>query len=97
MWTIIYQEESVKFNSTGLETMVTVYECRMLVKIHFNIFYPLQLLDSFTIAVVMVLSFIFLRARYKIINFMGVALSIVGILTLVLADVQGSRAGKGGH
>lgn len=55
----------------------------------------LQLLDSFTIASVMVLSFIFLRARYKIINFMGVSLSIVGILSLVLADFKGSRAGRG--
>jgi chromate transport protein ChrA len=44
---------------------------------------------------VMVLSFIFLRARYKIINFMGVALSIVGILSLILADIRGSRAGRG--
>lgn len=55
-----------------------------------------QLLDSFTIVSVMVLSFFFLRARYKIINFMGVSLSIVGILCLVLADAHGSRAtGKG--
>lgn len=54
-----------------------------------------QLLDSFTIATVMVLSFFFLRMRYKIINFMGVALSIIGILALVLADIQGSRAGRG--
>lgn len=55
----------------------------------------MQLLDSFTVATVMVLSFIFLRARYKIINFMGVSLSMVGILSLVLADVQGSRTGRG--
>ena len=43
----------------------------------------------------MVLSFFFLRSRFKIINFMGVALSLVGILSLVLADIQGSRAGRG--
>ena len=45
----------------------------------------------------MILSFFFLRARYKIINFMGVALSMVGILSLVLADVQGSRSGHGSN
>ena len=54
-----------------------------------------QLLDSFTIATVMVLSFIFLRVRYKIINLMGVCLALIGIVSLVLADLQGSRVEHG--
>ena len=54
-----------------------------------------QLLDSFTIATVMALSFVFLRVRYKVINLMGVCLSLIGIVTLVLADIQGSRVERG--
>ena len=54
-----------------------------------------QLLDSFTIATVMVLSFFFLRVRYKIINLMGVCLALIGIVSLVLADLQGSRLAHG--
>ncbi len=46
----------------------------------------LQLLDSFTIASVMVLSFVFLRVRFKLINFVGVVLSLIGILSMVMAD-----------
>jgi drug/metabolite transporter (DMT)-like permease len=59
----------------------------------------LQLLDSFTIATVMALSFVFLRVRYKIINLMGVCLSLIGIVSLVLADLHGSRLdhGEGGE
>lgn len=59
------------------------------------IFHMLQLLDSLTILCVMVLSFIFLRIRYKIINLMGVTLSLIGILSLVLATVMGSRSNNG--
>ena len=54
-----------------------------------------QLLDSFTIACVMVLSFIFLRTRYKVINFMGVLLSLIGIISLVLADLELSHLNQG--
>ena len=54
-----------------------------------------QLLDSFTIATVMVLSFVFLRVRYKVINLMGVCLALIGIVSLVLADLQGSRVEHG--
>ena len=54
-----------------------------------------QLLDSFSIACVMVLSFIFLRTRYKVINFMGVLLSLIGIVSLVLADLEVSHLNQG--
>ena len=57
---------------------------------------PSQLLDCFTIVAVMVLSYVFLRTRYKLINLMGVLLTIIGIGCLVLADLNGSR-NKGGQ
>ena len=56
---------------------------------------PTQLLDSFTIATVMALSFVFLRVRYKVINVMGVSLALIGIVCLVLADLRGSRLEHG--
>ena len=43
----------------------------------------------------MALSFIFLRVRYKVINVMGVCLSVIGIVSLVLADLKGSRLQHG--
>ncbi len=54
-----------------------------------------QLLDSFTIACVMVLSFFFLRVRYKLINLMGVSLALIGIVCLVLATLVGSGSQTG--
>ncbi len=54
-----------------------------------------QLLDSFTIACVMVLSFLFLRVRYKLINLMGVSLALIGIVCLVLATQVGSGSHTG--
>ncbi|XP_064404936.1 solute carrier family 35 member F2-like isoform X2 [Halichondria panicea] len=55
----------------------------------------IQLLDSFTIACVMVLSFFFLRVRYKLINLMGVSLALIGIVCLVLATLVGSGSQTG--
>ena len=43
----------------------------------------------------MLLSYIFLRVRYKVVNIMGVLLCLIGIATLVLADRKGSRLNHG--
>ena len=56
---------------------------------------PPQLLDCFTILAVMVLSYVFLKTRYKLINIMGVLLTVIGIACLVFADFNSSR-NKGG-
>lgn len=55
-----------------------------------------QILDSFTIVCVMVLSFFFLRVRYKLVNLMGVSLALIGIACLVLATLtsSGSQSGE---
>ena len=45
-----------------------------------------QLSDSFTIPTVMVISFIFLRIRYKIIHYAGVIICIAGAVSLVFLD-----------
>ena len=50
-----------------------------------QLLYP-QILDSFTLFTVLVLSYIFLKARYLIIHLMGVALAVIGIFSLVLVD-----------
>ena len=43
----------------------------------------------------MVLSYVFLKTRYKLINVMGVALTVIGIACLVLADLNGPRNNGG--
>ena len=44
---------------------------------------------------VLLLSFIFLRVRYLIVHLMGVAMCIIGIISLFLADLTGSRNNPG--
>lgn len=51
-----------------------------------------QLCDSFTIPTVMIISFIFLRVRYKIIHYVGVVLCISGAVCLMLTDGGGEKA-----
>ena len=68
--------------------------CSCVCVLHFCLCYPCQLLDSFTIACVMVLSFFFLRIRYKLINLMGISLALIGIVCLVLATVTHSSSGE---
>ncbi|XP_066922154.1 solute carrier family 35 member F2-like [Clytia hemisphaerica] len=45
-----------------------------------------QLCDSFTIPTTMVISFIFLRIRYKVIHYIGVILCIGGAVCLIFTD-----------
>ncbi|ELU05103.1 hypothetical protein CAPTEDRAFT_143259 [Capitella teleta] len=54
---------------------------------HYTTVTSVQLLDCFTIPTVLLLSWLFLRARYKLIHFGGVALCLLGVGALVLADV----------
>jgi solute carrier family 35 protein F1/2 len=51
----------------------------------------IQLLDSMTIVFVLILSFVFLRVRYLIVHLMGVAMCLIGIISLVLADLTTER------
>ena len=46
-----------------------------------------QLLDCFVIVVVMLLSCYFLGVRYKMVHFIGLAVSLVGVVCMVVADV----------
>ncbi|XP_074657554.1 solute carrier family 35 member F2-like [Tubulanus polymorphus] len=46
-----------------------------------------QLLDCFTIPVVLILSWLILKARYKLVHYLGVVICILGVGALVLADV----------
>ena len=43
----------------------------------------------------MVLSYVFLKTRYKLINIMGVLLTVVGIACLVFADFNAPRNNGG--
>ncbi len=47
-----------------------------------------QLLDCFTIPAVLVLSWLFLRVRYKILHVLGVGLCLLGVGSLVFADIM---------
>ncbi|XP_063954526.1 solute carrier family 35 member F2-like [Lytechinus pictus] len=54
-----------------------------------------QLLDCITIPVVILLSFLILRTRYRIIHIAGVVTCIAGLGALIGADVLAGRAGDG--
>ena len=57
----------------------------------------MQVLDCFTTASVLVLSWIFLKVRYQCVHYSGVVICLVGIICLVIADYYGSRYyGAGG-
>ena len=43
----------------------------------------------------MILSYVFLKTRYKLINVMGVLLTVIGIACLVFADFNSSRNNGG--
>lgn len=57
----------------------------------------IQVLDCFSTASVLVLSWIFLKVRYQCLHYSGVVICLIGIACLVIADYFGSRnygAGK---
>lgn len=59
--------------------------------------YVLQVLDCFSTASVLVLSWLFLKVRYQCLHYSGVTICLAGIACLVTADYYGSRyygAGK---
>ncbi|NXC79757.1 S35F2 protein, partial [Cercotrichas coryphoeus] len=57
-----------------------------------------QLLDCFGIPVLMALSWFLLRARYKLIHFVAVAICLLGVATMVGADILAGRPeGEGSH
>lgn len=50
-----------------------------------------QLLDCFGIPVLMALSWFILRARYRLIHFIAVAVCLLGVGTMVGADILAGR------
>ena len=55
-----------------------------------------QLLDSVTIPVVLILSWLLLKYRYKWIHFIGVGIAMAGMALMIYADVRGQEKGGGG-
>ena len=49
------------------------------------------MLDCFTTASVFALSWMFLKVRYQCLHYLGVAICLIGIACLVIADYFGSR------
>lgn len=56
-----------------------------------TIFLYTQLLDCFGIPVLMALSWFILRARYRLIHFLAVAVCLLGVGTMVGADILAGR------
>jgi solute carrier family 35 protein F1/2 len=52
-----------------------------------------QLLDSFSLFTVLVLSFLFLRVRYHLIHLIGIFICIVGMACLIVADLDKKQEG----
>ena len=53
----------------------------------------LQLLDSFSIPTVLVLSWLLLRVRYRLSHIGGFALALMSVVTIVWVDVQDGKGG----
>jgi len=56
--------------------------------------FGLQLLDCLSIPTVLILSCVILRVRYRWPHYLGVALCIVGIGSLIIADVMVERTAQ---
>lgn len=50
-----------------------------------------QLLDCFVIPVLMLLSWFFLKTRYRVIHFVAVAVCLLGVGAMVGADILAGR------
>jgi solute carrier family 35 protein F1/2 len=61
------------------------------------LFFSLQLLDCFGIPVLMALSWFILRARYKVIHFIAVFVCLLGVGTMVGADILAGREDNSGE
>ena len=55
-------------------------------------FYP-QLLDCFSIPTVLILSWVVLRARYRLTHIGGMALGLMSVVVLVWADIEDGKGG----
>ena len=53
----------------------------------------LQLLDCFSIPTVLILSWLLLRARYRLSHIGGLALALMSVVTIVWVDVEDGRGG----
>lgn len=56
----------------------------------------MQLLDCFGIPVLMALSWFILYARYRVVHFIAVAVSLLGVGTMVGADILAERKNDSG-
>ncbi|GFR66653.1 solute carrier family 35 member F2 [Elysia marginata] len=54
-----------------------------------------QILDCFSIAVVLLLSRLFLKTHYKLVHYIGVVISLVGLSGLITADIITGKNGDG--
>lgn len=52
---------------------------------------PFQLLDCFVIPVLMVLSWFFLKTRYRLVHFVAVGMCLLGVGAMVGADILAGR------
>ena len=57
----------------------------------------MQLLDCFGIPVLMALSWFILHARYRVIHFIAVAVCLLGVGTMVGADILAGREDNSGE
>lgn len=60
-------------------------------------YFSIMLLDCFTIPCVMLLSYIFLKTRYYIKQFFGVALCIIGLIILLISDYKFNKRNEGNY
>ena len=68
--------------------------CRLFMHINISCFF-LQLLDCFSLPTVLVLSWLVVRARYRLSHIGGMALALMSVVAIVWIDVDDGKGGVG--
>ena len=68
-----------------------LYACDIVCLLYMCVMCVFQLLDCFVIPVLMVLSWFFLKTRYRPVHFVGVAVCLLGVGAMVGADLLAGR------
>ncbi|RXG69997.1 Solute carrier family 35 member F1 [Armadillidium vulgare] len=83
------QIRSLKANRITCQTLRVENEAKVAIRIGENF---RNLLDCFVVPVVLALSWLFLKVRYKLVHVLGVGLCLLGVGCLVWANVEDGKA-----
>ncbi|RUS79121.1 hypothetical protein EGW08_013131 [Elysia chlorotica] len=93
LFRVIFSVDGLKYALIGIIDVEANY---LVVKAYaYTSVTSVQILDCFSIAVVMVLSRLFLKTHYQLVHYVGVVIALVGLSGLITADVITGKNGDG--